>query len=97
MSPRGTEIRSTPISLRKEVRAIGKNQWVSPRKDGWAVHGEGSSRDTKVYPTQEEAWNRAVEIAKNQRSEVIVQGRDGRIKSKDSYGNDPCSPKDKEH
>ena len=29
--------------------------------------------------------------------EVIIQGRNGQIRSKDSYGNDPCPPRDKEH
>lgn len=76
---------------------MGKNQWVSPRGEQWAVHGEGNERDTKLFNTQREAWQRAIEIAKNQRSEVIVQRRDGTIRSKDSYGNDPCPPKDKEH
>ena len=76
----------------------GKNQWVSPRPDGtWAVHGEKNSRDTSRHSTKQEAIDRAVEIAKNQRSEVIVQNRSGRISSKDSYGNDPCPPVDKEH
>lgn len=76
----------------------GKNQWVSPRKDGsWAVQSEGSKRATAVYGTQREAQERAIEIAKNQRSEVIVQGKDGRIRSKDSYGNDPCPPEDTEN
>ena len=76
---------------------MGKNQWVSPRGDKWGVHGEGNVRDTAVYDTQAEAISRAREIAINQRSEVIVQRPDGRIRSKDSYGNDPCPPKDKEH
>ena len=76
---------------------MGRNQWVSPRPDGWAVHGEGAKRDTKVYPTQKQALDRAIEIAKRQKKEVIVQGQDGRIRSKDSYGNDPNPPKDKEH
>lgn len=77
---------------------MGKNQWVSPRRDGrWAVHGEGNSRDTAIFDTQAEATARAREIAINQRSEVIVQRPDGRIRSKDSYGNDPCPPVDKEH
>lgn len=76
----------------------GKNQWVSPRKDGkWGVHGEKNSKDTKVFKTQSEAIDCAKEIAKRQHSEVIVQGRDGRIRSKDSYGNDPCPPIDREH
>lgn len=77
---------------------MGNNQWVSPRNNGkWGVHGEGNSRDTNVFDTQAEAIARAREIAINQHSEVIVQGRNGRIRSKDSYGNDPCPPRDREH
>lgn len=77
---------------------MGKNQWVTQRDDkGWNVIGEGNSKATAVFNTQKEAIKRAKEIATNQNSEVIVQGRDGKIRSKDSYGNDPCPPKDKEH
>ena len=77
---------------------MGKNQWVSPRDGGkWAVHGEGNERDTKLFDTQKDAWDYAIDIAKNQESEVIVQGKDGKIRSKDSYGNDPFPPRDTEH
>lgn len=76
---------------------MGKNQWVSPRDGKWAVHGEGNTKDTKHFDTQKEAADYAKEIAKRQRSEVIIQGENGRIRSKDSYGNDPNPPKDKEH
>jgi uncharacterized protein DUF2188 len=37
------------------------------------------------------------QLAKNSRSELIVQNKQGQIRSKDSYGNDPRSIKDKEH
>ena len=76
---------------------MGKNQWVSPRGDKWAVHGEGNKKDTKTFDTQREAANYARDIAINQRSEVITQRPNGKIRSKDSYGNDPCPPRDKEH
>lgn len=76
---------------------MGKNQWVSPRDGDWAVHGEGNTRDTKRFATQNEAVEYARTIAKNQKSELIIQGTNGRIRSKDSYGNDPCPPKDTEH
>lgn len=76
---------------------MGTNQWVSPRNGRWAVHGEGNQRDTKLFDTQADAWEYAKRIAKNQQSELIVQGRDGRIRSKDSYGNDPFPPRDTEH
>ena len=76
---------------------MGKSQWVSPRNEKWAVHGEGNSKDTKLFSKKKEAWDYAVSVAKNQHSEVIVQGRDGKIRSKDRYGNDPCPPRDTEH
>ncbi|MFP5521246.1 DUF2188 domain-containing protein [Peptococcus simiae] len=36
-------------------------------------------------------------MAKNQKAELITHSRQGRIRSKDSFGNDPCPPKDTEH
>lgn len=76
---------------------MNKNQWVSPRGSGWAVHGQGNERDTKRFENQSEAISYAKKIAVNQKAEVIVQGTDGRIRSKDSYGNDPLPPRDREH
>ncbi|MGI2261613.1 DUF2188 domain-containing protein [Shewanella sp. GXUN23E] len=72
---------------------MGKNQHVVKRPDGWAVRGEGNSRDTSHHRTQEEARQAARGIAQNQKSEVVIHGRDGRIRDKDSYGNDPFPPK----
>lgn len=74
-----------------------KNQWVVRHGDEWAVRGEGNKRATKVTKTQKEAIKIGKEIAKTQKSELIIQGKDGKIRSKDSYGNDTCPPKDKEH
>ena len=54
-------------------------------------------KTTKVTDTQKQAINVAKGIAQNQKLELIIQGKDGKIRSKDSYGNDPCPPKDKEH
>ncbi|MCD6463079.1 MAG: DUF2188 domain-containing protein [Thermotogae bacterium] len=75
----------------------GKNQHVVPHPKGWAVKGEGNQRATKVTRTQKEAIEIAIRIAKNQGSEVVIHDRKGRIRDKDSYGNDPCPPKDKKH
>lgn len=76
---------------------MGKNQWVVKHGDKWAVKGEGNQKATNVTNTQNEAKEFAKGIAKNQGSELIVQGKDGKIVSKDSYGNDPYPPKDREH
>ncbi len=75
----------------------GKDQHVVPHQDGWAVKGSGNSRATSIQPTQQKAIQDAVQIAKHQKSEVVIHGRDGKIRDKDSYGNDPCPPRDKKH
>ncbi|EGZ44572.1 DUF2188 domain-containing protein [Neisseria wadsworthii] len=72
-----------------------KNQHVVPHPDGWAVKGAGNSKATAVYTTQKEAIARAEGIAKNQRTDTKIHGVDGRIRAGNSYGNDPCPPRDK--
>ena len=69
-----------------------RNQHVVPTKDGWAVKGAGSPRATKVFDTQGEAIKRGREIARNQRSELLIHGRDGRIREKNTYGRDAYPP-----
>jgi len=66
----------------------GRNQHVVPRGDQWAVVGEGSQRATSVVPTQEQAIQKAREIARAQESELLVHGRDGQIRQRDSHGHD---------
>jgi hypothetical protein len=69
-------------------------QHVVPHPDGWAVRGEGNSRATSVHDTQQEAINVAREIARNQGGELLIHGRDGQIRERDSSGNnDPYPPR----
>jgi len=74
-----------------------KNQHVVPREGRWAVRGEGNERVTSIHDTQREAIDAARQIAQRQRTEVVIHRPDGRIRDKDSYGNDPCPPKDTKH
>lgn len=75
-----------------------KNQHVVPTGDGnWGVRGEGNSRLTRVTPTQSDAIAVAQDIAKKKKSEVVIHRRNGMIRDKDSYGNDPYPPEDKKH
>ena len=69
-----------------------RSQHVVPTKGGWAVKRAGSPKATKVFATQQEAIERGREIAKNQQSELLIHGRDGRIREKNSYGRDPFPP-----
>ena len=74
---------------------MGKNQHVVPHKDGWAVKGAGNQKATRVVSTQREVINIAQDIARNQHSDTKIHGENGRIRAGNSYGNDPCPPKDK--
>lgn len=63
--------------------------------DGWEVRREGAERASSVHETQRQAIERAREQARKDHVEVVIHGVDGKIRDKDSYGNDPCPPKDK--
>ncbi len=69
-----------------------RNQHVVPNGDKWVVKGEGNSKRTAICDTQKEAIGIARQISKNQGSELFIHGRDGRIRERDSYGNDPFPP-----
>ena len=70
----------------------GKNQWVVKTDEGWGVRGEGNSRLTSQHWTQADAIAAATRTAKQQRSEVIIQGQDGKIRERNSYGTDRFPP-----
>ena len=72
---------------------MGKNQHVVPDGDGWSVKGAGNSKATSTHITQQDAINAAREIAKNQRSELFIHNRQGQIRERNTYGNDPHPPK----
>lgn len=57
------------------------------------MKGAGNSRATVVTGTQKEAIRAGREIAKNQGGELFVHNKQGRIRERDSYGNDPFPPK----
>ena len=78
-------------------KKISPNYWVTQTDDGqWQVKREEADRASGVFGTQREADSRARDLAKKSRGERITQGRDGRIRSKDSYGNE-SKKKDTEH
>ena len=73
---------------------MGKNQHVTLRKDGdWQVKVGSDTGATVRTDTQAGAIQRAREIARNQESELFIHGKNGRIRERDSYGNDPFPPR----
>jgi len=68
---------------------------VPSTKGGWSVRTSGAARAAKVFDTQEEAIKYARTLAKNAGSELYIHGRDGSIRDKDTYSNDPFPPRDR--
>ena len=61
---------------------------------GWDVKQGGEQ--LSHHRTQDNAADRAVQIAKRDKVDVAIHGKDGKIRSKDSYGNE-SSKRDREH
>ena len=57
----------------------------------WSV--KSNKRVLSSHNTQKNAIDSAITRTKRAKTEVVIHGRDGRIRSKDSYGNDPYPPK----
>lgn len=71
-----------------------KNQHITKHPlGGWQVKGAGNSRATARTSTQKEAIEIGRSIAQHQKSELVIHGKNGRIRAKDSYGNDNFPPK----
>lgn len=70
-----------------------KNQHIVPHENRWAVRGAGNGRVTSVHETQAEAIQRGREIAQNNHSELLIHGRNGQIRERDSFEHDPYPPK----
>lgn len=70
----------------------GKNQHVVPHDGGWGVRGAGNDKVTKQFDTQQAAIEFARQTAINQQSEVLIHGRNGQIRERNSYGHDPYPP-----
>lgn len=76
---------------------MGKDKHVVPHGKDWAVKPEGAKSPTSIHPTQSDAIDKARDQAQRDKSEVVIHRRDGTIRDKDSYGNDPNPPKDRKH
>lgn len=68
---------------------MGKSVHVTPRSNGWAVISAGAERASVVKSTQAEAIAVARQQAARNGSELVIHGRDGLIRAKDSHGQDP--------
>ena len=78
----------------------GPSVHVVPSKTqpGKFVAKEAGKAQPMTRPaTQAKSIEKAVPMAKQNKSEVVIHGRDGKIRDSDSYGRDPKPPRDKKH
>ena len=71
-----------------------KNYWTQQRPDGkWESKREGATRASKVTDVQADAWSHSKQKAKEAKGEAFLKGRNGKIRERNTYGNDPHPPK----
>lgn len=74
---------------------MGKAQYVVSHGKLWGVKTEGNKNCSYVFKRKCDAVAIATKRAKETHSELRIQNRDVRFGACNSYGNDPCPPKDK--
>lgn len=60
----------------------------------WSVRSTGAQRSSATFDTRKEAVKTAQKIAQNHKTELYIHGRDGRIRERHSYRDDPFPSKD---
>lgn len=67
-----------------------KSHHVVPNPNGgWDVKVGGGEKAIKHTDTKQSAVDIARQISQNQKSELVIHNKDGKISQKDSHGHDP--------
>jgi hypothetical protein len=74
-----------------------KNIHVVPNGKRWAVKPEGAEKPVSNHQIQLAAAQAGRKVAKQNQSELVIHRPNGQIRDKDSYGKDPCPPRDSKH
>ena len=62
---------------------------VRDEKAGWQVRVEGTARPRSAHKTQSEATKAGRDVARRNKSELLVHGKDGKIRERSTFGHDP--------
>lgn len=68
---------------------------VPSTNGGWDVRKSGSKRASVHKDTKSNAVDIARRVSRNQRTELVIHDKHGRIQRSDSHGGDPCPPRDR--
>jgi len=67
------------------VNATDGDVHVLPIKTGWIVTVEGSGRRPLKHWSQRDAIRRARGLAQEHQSELLIHGRNGRVRARSTY------------
>lgn len=62
---------------------------VMTHENGWQVKTDGAGKAAKVCTTQKECIDYGKQQAQRNNAELVIHGKNGQIREKNSYGNDP--------
>jgi hypothetical protein len=62
---------------------------VTPQGDQWAVKRKGAKRASSLHNTQEQAKEKGKQTAQREKAELEIRNREGEVRDRISYGNDP--------
>lgn len=79
--PNNPHIKAYTVAVKKGFKALH----ISPSQGGWIVKKAQSSSVFRVFDKKDDAVRYGTKIAKGQRAELIIHGKDGRIRERNSY------------
>ncbi len=62
---------------------------VVPQDGQWTIKEENTDVAMSSFVTQQEAWQRGKDMARERGTEALLHGSDGQIRERNTYGNDP--------
>lgn len=62
---------------------------------GWDVKRGGAERSSGHFDRKDQAVDYGRQVSQNQRTELRIHNKDGRIAQSDSHGGDPNPPRDR--
>lgn len=71
---------------------MATNFHVVPAGTEWAVEAVGGGQRT-TFPPQAEAIEAGTQLARAARVELLIHGRDGKVRERNSFGHDPRNVK----
>ena len=71
--------------------------WCPIQTEAGRPSGKGRDGAGSRHATQKQAIEAARTTARREKLEVVIHGKNGRIRDSDSYGDDPHPPKDTKH